>query len=88
MASSLILTRSGDPVKTAAQHAVTLARVLRRGDLTSVWVSDREHEALRDLVRARAEARIPAIDYSSSAVQEFGICVAELLPNICEPDFA
>jgi transposase len=33
-----------------------LARLLRSGDLTSVWVPDAELEALRDVVRAREAA--------------------------------
>ena len=32
---------------------VTLARLFRAGELTSVWVPDPTHEAIRDLVRAR-----------------------------------
>jgi transposase len=35
---------------------VTLARLLRAGELTSVWVPDAVHEAVRDLVRAREAA--------------------------------
>jgi transposase len=34
-----------------------LARLLRSGDLTPVWVPDEAHEALRNLVRARADAK-------------------------------
>ena len=34
-----------------------LARLLRSGDLTPVWVPDEAHEALRDLVRARDDAK-------------------------------
>jgi transposase len=37
---------------------LSLARLLRSGDLTAAWVPDREHEALRDLVRAREDAKI------------------------------
>lgn len=35
---------------------MTLARLLRAGELTAVWVPDAVHEAVRDLVRARAAA--------------------------------
>ena len=35
---------------------MTLARLLRAGDLTPVWVPDAVHEAVRDLVRARTAA--------------------------------
>jgi transposase len=57
VAPSLIPTRSGDRVKTDRRDAAKLARLLRSGDLTAVWVPDEEHEALRDLVRARDDAR-------------------------------
>jgi transposase len=56
-APSLIPTRSGDRVKTDRRDAAKLARLLRSGDLTAVWVPDEEHEGLRDLVRARDDAR-------------------------------
>ena len=35
---------------------MTLARLFRTGELTSVWVPDAVHEAVRDLVRAREVA--------------------------------
>ncbi len=57
VAPSLVPTRSGDRVKTDRRDALKLARLLRSGDLTPVWVPDEEHEALRDLVRARADAK-------------------------------
>jgi transposase len=57
VAPSLIPRRSGDRVKTDQRDAVQLARLLRSGDLTPVWVPDEAHEALRDLVRARDDAR-------------------------------
>lgn len=58
VAPSLIPIRPGDKVKTDRRDALKLARLLRSGDLTPVWVPDREHEALRNLVRARADAKI------------------------------
>jgi transposase len=57
VAPSLIPTRPGDRVKTDRRDAAKLARLLRSGELTSVWVPDAEHEALRDLSRAREAAR-------------------------------
>jgi len=57
-APSLIPVRSGDKVKTDRRDALKLARLLRSGDLTPVWVPDQEHEALRNLVRARAAAKV------------------------------
>jgi transposase len=43
-------------VKTNRRDAVSLARLLRAGELTAVWVPDEGHEAMRDLVRAREAA--------------------------------
>jgi transposase len=57
VAPSLMPRRPGDRVKTDGRDALTLARLLRSGDLTAVWVPDSEHEALRNLVRARYVAK-------------------------------
>lgn len=57
VAPSLIPRRPGDRVKTDRRDALKLCRLLRSGDLTAVWVPDEEHEALRDLVRARSDAK-------------------------------
>ena len=56
VAPSLIPRKPGDRVKTNRRDAVALARLLRAGELTPVWVPDEGHEAMRDLVRARAAA--------------------------------
>jgi transposase len=48
--------KPGDHVKNDTRDAVTLARLLRAGELTFVWVPDETHEAMRDLVRARQKA--------------------------------
>ena len=48
--------RAGDRVKTDLRDALTLARLSRAGELTSVWVPDEAHEAMRDLIRAREAA--------------------------------
>jgi transposase len=57
-APSLIPVRPGDRrIKTDSRDALALARLLRNGDLTAVWVPDPVHEALRDLVRARYDAK-------------------------------
>ena len=58
VAPSLIPVRAGDKVKTDRRDALKLARLQRSGDLTPVWVPDQEHEALRNLVRVRADAKI------------------------------
>jgi transposase len=53
VAPSLIPKKRGDRVKTNRRDAVGLAKLLRAGELTAVWVPDRGHEAMRDLTRAR-----------------------------------
>ena len=50
IAPSLTPRRPGDRVKTNRRDSLTLARLLRAGELTSIWVPDGAHEALRDLV--------------------------------------
>lgn len=57
VAPTLIPVKSGDRVKTDRRDAQKLARLLRSGELTAVWVPDAAHEALRDLVRAREAAK-------------------------------
>ncbi len=56
VAPSLIPKRAGDRVKTDRRDAASLARLHRAGELTTVWVPDAGHEAMRDLVRARLDA--------------------------------
>src|SRR5712671_2899096 len=55
-APSLIPKKPGDRVKTNRRDALNLAKLLRAGELTAVWVPDARHEAMRDLVRAREAA--------------------------------
>jgi transposase len=57
VAPSLIPSTPGDRVKTDRRDAEKLARCYRAGELTAVWVPDADHEALRDLVRAREAAK-------------------------------
>ena len=57
VAPSLIPKKAGDRVKTNRRDAEGLARLLRAGELTSVWVPDERHEAMRELTRARDAAR-------------------------------
>jgi transposase len=57
VAPALIPTAPGDRVKTDRRDALRLAQLLRAGELTPVWVPDEEDEALRDLVRAREDAK-------------------------------
>lgn len=56
VAPSLIPVKAGDRVKTDRRDAVMLAKLHRAGELTAVWVPDAAHEAMRDVVRARATA--------------------------------
>ena len=45
--------KPGDWIKTDRRDAIILARLSRAGELTSVWVPDTIHEAMRDLIRLR-----------------------------------
>src|SRR5262245_26696038 len=56
VAPSLIPRKPGDRVKTDRRDAVTLARLLRSGDLSSIYVPTVDDEAMRDLSRAREDA--------------------------------
>jgi transposase len=56
VAPSLVPRKPGDRIKTNRRDALTLARLLRAGELTAVWIPDPTHEAMRDLVRARTAA--------------------------------
>jgi transposase len=56
VAPSLIPKKPGDKVKTNRRDAVQLARLMRSGDLTPVYVPEVEDEAIRDLSRAREDA--------------------------------
>jgi transposase len=56
VAPSLIPKKAGDRVKTDPRDAVQLARLMRSGDLTRVYVPTVEDEAIRDLTRAREDA--------------------------------
>jgi transposase len=54
----LIPKRPGDKVKNDRRDAVEIARLLRGGDHTPVYVPRVEDEAVRDLCRARDAARV------------------------------
>jgi transposase len=56
VAPSLIPKKAGDRVNTDRRDAVPLARLMRSGDLTPVYVPTVEDEAIRDLSRAREDA--------------------------------
>jgi transposase len=56
-APALTPRRPGQKVKTDRRDADKLARLHRAGELTLIRVPDEEQEALRDLVRAREDAK-------------------------------
>jgi transposase len=56
VAPALIPKKAGDRVKTNRRDAIKLARLMRSGDLTPVYVPAVEDEAIRDLYRAREDA--------------------------------
>lgn len=58
VAPGLVPTRPGDRVKTDARDARRLAGLHAAGLLSEIYVPTLEHEALRDLVRAREDARL------------------------------
>src|SRR4030066_197406 len=57
IAPSLIPKKSGDRIKTDRRGAGRLARLLGAGELTPIWVPDKEQEAVRDLTRAREDMK-------------------------------
>ena len=56
VAPSLTPTRAGDRLKTDKRDARKLARLLRAGELTEIYIPEPTDEALRDLCRARSDA--------------------------------
>ena len=57
IAPSLIPQRPGERIKTDKRDAERLAQLYRAGELTTIYVPTEEDEALRDLVRAREDAK-------------------------------
>jgi transposase len=57
IAPTLVPKKAGDRVKTDRRDAEKLARCYRGGDLTPIWIPSGDHEALRDLLRAREAAK-------------------------------
>ena len=56
VAPSMIPRKPGDKITTNRRDAIQLARLLRAGELTEVWVPDEAHEAIRELIRSREAA--------------------------------
>jgi transposase len=57
VAPALVPSKSGDRVKTDRRDAEKLAHFLRSGDLSSVNIPDEQTESIRDLERARDDAK-------------------------------
>ena len=56
IAPSQMPRRPGDRIKTDRRDSLRLAECSRAGELHSVWIPDPQHEAMRDLSRAREDA--------------------------------
>ena len=59
-----------------------LAKLHRAGELTAVWVPDAAHEAMRDLVRARATA-VRVLGKARQHLQGFPV---EAWPGLCRKE--
>jgi len=57
VAPSRIPRTPAERIKTDRRDALKLARLLRSGDLTAVWVPDQDQEMMRDLSRARDDMK-------------------------------
>ena len=68
-APSKLIRPAGDRVKTDARDAAHLTRLLRLGEITAVTVPEADVEAVRDLVRAREDARADSDAGSAPVVQ-------------------
>ena len=62
--------KPGDRIKTDRRDAIILARLSRAGELTSVWVPDETHEAMRDLIRLR-QAMVKDLRAARQRVKSF-----------------
>jgi transposase len=70
VAPSLVPKKPGERVKTDRRDAAQLARLLRSGDLTSIYVPTVDDEAIRDLSRAR-EASIGVLKDAKLRLKAF-----------------
>ena len=69
IAPSLVPVKSGQRIKTDRRDAAKLAGYLRSGDLTPIHVPDEATEAVRDLERARDDAKRARAGCPPSPVQ-------------------
>ena len=61
VAPSLIPRRAGDRIKNDRRNCARLAELSRACELKPIWVPDEEHEAMRDLCRAREAPHCSAL---------------------------
>jgi transposase len=80
VAPGLVPQRPGDRVKTDPRDARKLARLLAGGLLEPIHVPPRELEAVRDLVRAREDARIDRMR-DRHRLSKFCLRHGQLLPG-------
>jgi transposase len=75
VAPSMIPRRPGDRIETNRRDALQLARLLRTGELTAVWVPDEAHEAVRELIRSREAAVDDCV--ASGRLSPLSCCAAD-----------
>jgi hypothetical protein len=80
VAPSLIPRKPCDRVKTNRRDATALARLLRAGELTAVWVPDPAHEAMRNLIRARTAA-VETVRVHKQQVSSFLLRHSRIFPR-------
>jgi transposase len=80
VAPSMIPRRPGDRIKTNRRDAMQLARLLRAGELTGIWVPDEPHEAIRELIRAR-EAAVDDLRRKRQAISSFMLRYGRIYPG-------
>lgn len=82
VAPGLVPSRPGDRVKTDKRDARRLAGLHAAGLLTEIFVPTPEHEALRDLVRAREDARLDRLR-ARHRLSKFCLRHERAMPTTC-----
>lgn len=80
VAPGLTPKKPTDRVKTDRRDAMKLARLLRAGELTPIWVPDEAHEAFRSLLRAR-EAAVVSRTRVRHQLSKFLLCHGLIHPS-------
>lgn len=80
VAPSLIPRKASDRIKTNRRDAISLARLLRAGELTAVWVPNPAHEAMRNLVRSHT-ALVENIRAQKQQVSGFMLRHSRIFPR-------